>query len=349
LTLLEIKMRITFAGARTLSVALLAAGLLAGCSGAGQQTPSIPNNAMGQQSFARQFPVSRPELAGVRNYPQAALQLGGGDSEDAKSAALVYVSQFQGSSVNAYTVPDPKNSKPKCQVNSVSAVLGIGVNAAHDLYVPNAGTRTLNVYGPKCGKLLESVAIPGSIQDSDVAFNEKTKTAYVDLTTPAEVLPIKFGAKSFGTALACAPIANSYDVGVDAKGNVYQGGITSSGAPILAVWKGAKGSCQTLNVTGLGFPVGLAFDAKSNLIVTDIGTGVLIYKPPYSGAPTRTITPKGEAPYSALDAKGVNLYVANLTAGSVDVYKYGSGTYEYSITNGITQTNQPWGVAIDPP
>jgi|GEM_PF-3077965 len=343
-------MRIVSASARTLGVTLLSAGLLAGCSGSGQQTGPIPSGPASLQSVARQFPVITPHpLGGATFYAPAALRLGGGSPDDAKSASLLYVSQFLGSTVNGYAVPDTKNNPPKCQISSVSSVLGIGVNAAHDVYVPNAGTRTLNVYGPNCGTLLKSVAIPGGIQDSDVAFNEKTKTAYVDLTTPAEVLPIKYAASSFGKALVCAAIANSFDVAVDAKGNVYQGGITSASAPILAVWTGGKGACRTLKVTGLNFPVGLAFDAKSNLIVTDIGAGVLIYKPPYNGAPTRTITPKGEAPYSALDATGTNLYVANLTAGSVDVYKYATGTYTYSITNGLVQGNQPWGVAIDPP
>ncbi len=74
-----------------------------------------------------------------------------------------------------------------------------------------------------------------------------------------------------------------------------------------------------------------------------------IFTPPYSSAATRTITPKGEPVYGKLDSTGTHPYVSNSTAGSADVYTYKTGTYVYSITNGLSPNNFVEAIAVDPP
>jgi hypothetical protein len=270
--------------------------------------------------------------------------------DDGKAVSGLYVGQFYPTSIGEYGVPDAKNNGPKCLVSSVSGTNGFGVNAHHDLYDPDAGSGQLIVFGPKCGAALSKVAIPSgnSNQATDAAFNENSKAAYVD-TIGDGVLPIKYGAASFGTALTCAMVVQSFGVAVDGKGNVFQSGRTSSNANVIVEWKAGAGSCKTLGVTGLGYVTGIAFDSKYNLIVMDLDNGILIFKPPYSGAPTRTITPKGGPLYGKLDALDVNLYVSDLTNGSADVFTYATGAYKYSITNGLIAGNSVDGIGIDPP
>ena len=49
-----------------------------------------------------------------------------------------------------------------------------------------------------------------------------------------------------------------------------------------------------------------------------------------------------------LDAANKNLYVSDRTNGTVDVYSYPAGKYEYSISNGLSASDDPTGVAGDP-
>jgi DNA-binding beta-propeller fold protein YncE len=341
-------MRILTLGALALGGTLSVA--LAGCAGVSEQSSLVPGSPPALQSIARgHATLSVLDAAGARYSPPAALILGGGLLEDAKEASSLYVGQFYVSNIADYRLPDLKNGLPRCGISGELAVNGLGVNAEHIVYVPQGSGRLLDIYAPKCGALLASLNVPGGSQDSDVAFNEKTRTAWVDLTSPAGVIPIQYGALNFGTELTCSSLTRSFGVAVDDKGNVYASGANGSASTIV-VWPGGTGTCSTLGVTGLGFPGGIVFDSNSNLIVDDVKNAMIdIFAPPYSGAATRTITPKGTPSYGKLDAKGVNYYVSNRSAGSADVFNYSTGAYEYSITNGLYESYAVEGIAVDPP
>jgi hypothetical protein len=343
----------------------VAVAMLAGCSGLGQSS-AVPNSqSLGsiarQQSaltaIGNQHPtVSLAQRAAGRFFAPAALLLGGGLIEDAKSAKSLYVGLFYAQfglsgSINDYAIPDPKNKPPTCEVSlTTSNVNGFGVNALHDVYVPELSPPTLSVFPPKCGTAISTVDTPGNVEPEDAAFNEKTKTAFIALGRPPGVAPIKYGAKKFGTVLTCSALFETFGDAVDSKGNVYATGSSTSDDAVIVEWPGAKAPCKTLAVTGLNFPIGIEFDSTDNLIIEDAGAGLIdIFTPPYSGAATRTITPKGEPVYGKLDSTGTNLYVSNSTAGSADVYTYKTGTYVYSITNGLSPNNYVEGIAVDPP
>jgi sugar lactone lactonase YvrE len=312
----------------------VAVAMLAGCSGLGQSS-AVPNSQASLGSI-------RPSAAAP-----AAVLLGGDLFEDAKAASSLYVAQSIATSINDYAIPDPQNKPPTCEVGPVSFVGGVGVNALHDVYV--TGGYTLSVFPPKCGPAISTVTIPDHNTSTDAAFNEKTKTAYVGTANSGTVYPIKYGATSFGKALNCSNFGGSFGVGVDREGNVYATG-KQDFAGIIVEWPGGKRKCKTLAVTGLNTPIGIEFDSKDNLITVDTGSGLIdIFKPPYTGAATRTISSKGSFPqYGKLDSTGTNLYVGSQGDGNVDVYTYATGRYEYTITSGLNESGV-LGVAVDPP
>jgi hypothetical protein len=302
------------------------------------------------QSVARRESVRSPiprELRGV--HPPEALLVGGGLIRAGVSRAGVYVGQFDGSAIGAYDVPNPANKAPVCSVSGIAYANGIGVNAAHVLYDPDGGTRTLITFAAHCGKMLSAVPIPAGTdnQPADVAFDEASKTAYVD-TVEDGVYPIKFASTTFGNPLTCNSYSSSFSVAVDNKGDVFASGAASSGSIVVEFVKG-KGACKTLAITGVGTAVGLIVDTKGNLIDIDLSAGILIWAPPYKGAPKRVIPEKGESVYGKLDEAGDTLYVSDFANGSVDVFRYRAGTYAYSWTNGLAQSEIVEGIAADPP
>ena len=140
-----------------------------------------------------------------------------------------------------------------------------------------------------------------------------------------------------------AGVNSPFGVAVDGAGNVFESGAPT--ANIAEYPKGHQTGNKILGVTGLLSPEGLEFDVKGNLIVFDLFAGILIYAPPYKGAPTHTITPKGKPVYGKLDKANRNLYVSNNSNGSADAYAYPSGNFEYSITNGLSASKGVEGIA----
>jgi len=125
---------------------------------------------------------------------------------------------------------------------------------------------------------------------------------------------------------------------------VIQAGYDSQ--KIVEYPKGRQMGSKVLNVTGLRGPVGITFDLKSNLVVSDYYAGILIYAPPYTGAPMHIIVPKGGPQYAKLDAANHLLYNNDYYNKEIDVYAYPSGTYKYSITNSVP--SNPSEVAVGP-
>lgn len=72
-----------------------------------------------------------------------------------------------------------------------------------------------------------------------------------------------------------------------------------------------------------------------------------IFAPPYKGAPGATVSLRGSSEFGKLDAKNKNLYVSNFSSGTVDVFAYPAGRYEYSVSNGL-QADALQGVAVFP-
>lgn len=336
--------------------ALAAVAMLAGCSGA-VQTPLVPNQTQSQQSVARQSmnaAASAASTLAVIRSPGADLSVSP-DQNGAMPSGGLYVAEAGARSVpviREYALPDIKNGPPKCKdILSSSGVYGIGVNARRVLYVPLIGTygkpHKILTFGPYCGASGPTLIDPYT--PIDVAFdNTANNTVYVADVDTSGIDVYEKGATSPTRTLSNSALRHAVGVAVDGSGNVFQTGVDTSN--IAEYPRGQQQGSRVLGVTGLDRPGGLEFDVKGNLIVIDSYSGILVYAPPFNGPPIRTIRTKGSPLYGKLDFANRNLYVSDSSFGEnhpVDVYAYPSGTFEYSITNGLTKYGST-GVAVDP-
>ncbi len=341
--------------------ACAAVAVFAGCSGVGQQSPAVPNQTRSQQSVARQgepADLSAISSRAVIRPLGADLLVGAGqDGVTAPSAAL-YVGQFEANFVNQYAVPDKSNKPPTCAAALPNiTVNGIAVNAQHILYVPNGDPNTeifrISRFGPKCGQAGPPLNDPSG-EPTDVAFNNRNGTVYVaDYHTGAPSPPNSFvlvypkGQTSYTRVLSNIAVGAGFSVAVDSHGNVFQGDRDSTN--IVEYPNGQQTGSKVRGLSGSSAPLGLQFDRKDNLVVIDENLGILVYAPPYTGAPYAMEPTRGLCAYGALDAANRNLYVADTTYASADVFAYPSLKYEYSITNGLSTSNFVSGIAVDPP
>ncbi len=343
---------------RSLGFALSASAtvaMLAGCSGVGQQTPSVPDQTQSQQSVARQgVNAAMPAASTLANIspPDADLSVGAGQNSATVPGGL-YVAQGAARTapvIREYALPDNKNGPPKCKdILPTSGVFGIGVNARHVLYVPVATfgkPSKILTFGPNCGKAGRTL---DGLNDTviDVAFDNTNDTVYVATDTGSIDVYEKEATLPTRT-LHNDQLVSSPGVAVDSHGNVFQSGHKS--ANVVEYFQGKQQGNKVLPLTGLNRPYGLEFDVKGNLIVIDDSSGILVYAAPFNGPPIHTIRTKGSPVYGKLDFANRNLYVSDSSFGEnhpVDVYAYPSGTFEYSITNGLTKYFST-GIAVDP-
>jgi hypothetical protein len=252
-----------------------------------------------------------------------------------------YVAQFAATVVNEYKIPNKPNSAPRCTVPGSYDVSGLGVNAKRVLYVPS-GSGQIATFVPDCGA-------PGPVlfdsgQLTDVAFDGTT--VYVDNAASGGVDVFLNGKTTKSRSLSNPAITgNNFGVGVDAAHAVFESSVNG----VIVKYAGGKGAGTVLPITGASFPIGIEFDKSQNLIVFGGNSGILIYAPPYSGAPTRTISFGSRGGFwGKLDVSNANLYVSDNRNSTIDVYNYSTGAYEYSFGNGLTQSGSVQGVAIDP-
>ncbi len=323
--------------------------LLVGCSGDGQQNPALPSQTQAQPSSADQG----VPLGASPKITITAARVGG-----------LYAAQALSLSVNEYALPNTKNAPPRC-TDSGKYVVAMAVGARGVLYVVSQQAKIgrygynewpIDTFGPSCGvrgpTLHESFGLP-----SDVAVDSKSGRVYVAwyptsgsagggiiVYDKGAIYPTRLLANSAVT------VSGNGGVAVDSAGNVF---LSVSGSNIVEFPGGQQNGSTVLSPPGLNFPSGLEFDLKDNLIVTNYSNSgspiISVYAPPYNAAPTLTIAEKGASLFVKLDYTNTNLYASDYTNGSVDVYAYPSGSYEYSITNGLTQANFSTGIAVDPP
>ncbi len=232
---------------------------------------------------------------------------------------------------------------------------GIGVNAAHVLYVPVASLDTIFALTANCKPAGPSLSDPGG-RPSDVAFDDKLGIAYVSNFAQGCVEVYEHGATS-PTRQLCEPGFNwSYAVSVH-QGDVY--------ATVAQPCDGSMYACSylveyphgrqkgahvlPLNMGYFRYTAGITFDLKGNLLAFSPLGYVDIYPPPYRGDPARRCILMGTSTYGALDGSNKRLYVgANYTSPGAAVYSYPSCTFKYYIhfrnSGGEASGN---GVAVD--
>ena len=321
-----------------------AIAILAGCSNSGVQSQSGSSPAglvsgMHQSVHHYQFvsavsSVPKSKLANVHyhihlKYVSPNTFIKGG----------LYVGQFAATSINEYGLPNKHNKAPRCTDGPSSAVNGLGFDpATRTLWDPDGGSRSLIPFSANCGGEGTAIAETNG-QPSDIAVDGNT--LYV-ADNSLNTIDIYTNGNYTGALSNAACSGGGFGDAVD-QHNVFQ----ACTVGVIVEYANGSGSGTALSPSGLAAPIGMSFDNHHNLIVIDLVNGILVYAPPYSGAPSSTGTVAGESVYGGINAANTDLYVADVTNGSADVYSYPSLAYEYSITNGISSANTPEGIAVD--
>jgi hypothetical protein len=342
--------------------------LLAGCAGTAQQsTPAVGSAVVPSQSSARRAVVSRKWVsaipAAMLDAPRApdAQLIVGSVEHDAKTESYAYVASNDGPDTDAYQLPDKQNAGPNCTIGGNGAVNDIGVQPGTDiLYVPEGLAEQIYTFATTtgCGPEGPSLSDPDG-QPSDVAFDASTGTVYVaniiDFVNfniaPCTVLVYEKGQTAPSRELKNAAFGSCLGVAVDKSHNLFLSEVDSSNKSHLVEFKEGKGTAVFHSIAGPTRAGGLQFDDAGNLIVVDINTSVTaayVYKPPFDGAPFKTIALRGAAAFGKLDKSNTHFYTASFTNGSLDVYSYPSGAYGYSVTAGLSSQLSPGGVALSP-
>jgi hypothetical protein len=261
---------------------------------------------------------------------------------DAATLSVLYLAEYYGTTVKEYKLPNRQDKGPVCKVGGVTHVNGIAVDGSGVLYVPDGKTHKIKTFAPHCGK-------PGAVLDdtngqpSDVAIDGTT--VYVtDLKTGGIDVFANGATKPTGTLKSKYIKSNNFGVAVNAHHDVLE----ASENGVIVDFKGGKAPGVKLKLRGLATPFGIEIDNKGDLVVCDQGAGVLVYGPGFNGGPKQRIGLQNTSLYVKLDADNKRMYVSDIAGGSVDVYAYPAGYFQYNITTGIAGSLDVEGIAVDP-
>ena len=296
-------------------------------------------------------------------------------------SAGVYASQYGnpatalGGSISLYAIPDSNNAAPVCTSGKATAINGIGVDASGTLWVPGSlpgkvSSPTNDVFAyaantctPNKTKLTETNG-----QGSDIAF-ASTGTIYVldvlDKSYVSGLISVYPAGNTKPASTLKLPGIGRYDpntgkgglalgIATDAADNVYASYENTHGGTDIAVFAGGAGPGKILQRSPSTTYEGLTFDANGNLLAAGEVSGrfgaIYVFQPPYNAFPSAQIpTFAASIPVDLkLDPANANLYVSDVSNGTIDVYAYPKVTYEYSISNGLVASYGVEGVAVDP-
>jgi hypothetical protein len=370
---------------RALSAAATLA-LLAGCSGGGSSVPAIPATYQGatnqtqSRSFIPHFKLI-DALGGRLAAPSTTLRFDNPEPFDASAITNgVYGANYGnaggnqlGGYFNLYKLPGSSHSLPVCKnggLNKVAEINGIGVDSKGVLWVPGLVPTNLlagivltfkkNTCTLASAKLTETTGEP-----ADIAFATTGKKFVMDIvnfpamtngqievygkghTKPSSTLQLPGELVGTGTSQGLG-----LGVAIDSHNNVYATYLNTNHGTDITVFTGGKGAGTILQNSNGAIYEGMTFDANGNLVVATNAGGagaINIFAPPFTGSPT-SFAAQGSVVDLKLDPAGANLYVGDATNNTLDVYKYPSGTYEYSIVVTTVPPNGAVveGVAVDP-
>jgi len=258
----------------------------------------------------------------------------------------IYASMFSGSAINHYKIPNKLNAPPKCTDGPASFPNGINVDSHRQLWDPDGGTRSIITFAANCGGTVGSpIASNGGNQPADIAFDASKGNEYVaDVNLGA--IDVYHGS-SYVTTLTNSAMTGFSCFGVAViNHNVF----ASSTSNIIVEYVGGAEPGIVLTssgMTGTSAPGGMTGDSHKNLIVVDLGSGILKFAPPYTQAPSKVTAPVGSSVYAHLDKTNEFIYVGDYGNGAIDVYTYPGMHYKYSITNGLTASLIVEGVGVD--
>lgn len=329
--------------------------VLGGCSGSGY-SPSASSGAhviAGNASqLARQPAAQLTEEQSARLLTLGSRQGLNFVRRDGGGSSL-YVSAFYNQPVNNYTMPNPKNQPPSCTISGTNNINAIGVDSSGVLWLPqgDSSAGVVTSYAPHCGA--QGITLVTPAQGTAITFGPQGQKYVIVAPYPPGPYIAVFpkGATNPSRILKNKTVGSGYatGVGADSKGNVFLAFEYSSGSGGVVEFLHARGKGQLLGATTAGYPgATVKFDKNKNLLLTDPSNALLdIFAPPYT-AVTATIPLKGKSWQCDLNKREAMLACADDTNGTADVYSYPSGTYKYSISNGLYGERILEGIAFDP-
>jgi len=319
---------------------LAAVAALAGCGGVTQPQAAIP--------------IAGPDV--MPHSPSLAIWMGFARGTAARPK-LTYVSEFDATTVSAYTSDNRKNEAPVCQSGSVHDPEGIATDRFGNLYaaVGFSGFRGYGIatFAPSCGKagptFNEDLGLP---EDPAVDGRTLYLTNLDNGSLPVTVLVYNIDAGSQPVGELTDPSAGEgLGVAVNSHHDLFwstTNALTGHGQ-VIEFRKGRlPGRVLKATFMNSGFPGGVLFDKSDNLlfVVQASAPAIYIFAPPYDAPPASTISLKASAVYCTLSVDQRQIFCLDYSNGSVDAYAYPKGTYLYSYTSGIESSEDPIGIAV---
>lgn len=346
---------------------IVAAGLLAGCSGSNlsSQSASLPSNEPQQSHFrnGRFIPqwswlASAVPIELRPSGPEATLQAIVRPLKKKRNGGI-YASEFRGSSILGYSNPNRGNRGPTCSETGVASVNGVAVDGKGNLIDPDGGSRSVIVFaGPgMCGPKLGSVADP---------YGQPADAASVNAATGTIVVGNIFDTSGAGSISLCTLAGgctvnltnpNMYELAGVAQGiggDCWASATNASGTATLTYFKGCSGAGQAATGYLNAHYGGLDIDASGHLVsISGLHHSKLYVYKGCKPACTRVGGPfklHGEVVFGHLDQDSKQFVAGDSKTGEEDVYAYSPTSlhYSYSFNNGLVSSDTVEGAAFKP-
>jgi hypothetical protein len=282
--------------------------------------------------------------------------------DDAFDDGYTYVGQEFGATINQYRTYNPHNLPPRCTIpNGDYGPLGMTTDANGTLYFTADFIRAKGVatYGRNCGAPgTRYVENDGNPQDPVVDGSTLYLTTLLGYNQedPAEIFVFSLapvvGDHHALRKLSHPSVLTGVGVAVDSHHNLFWSAASQNfndGFVIEFMNGQMPGKLLPATKLGTDYPGGVMIDHADNLLLIDQNTNtVLMFAPPYTNRPFKTISLMGHALYCALGVSQGRLYCMDVEYGAVDVYTYPGGDYLYSYNNGM-EAQSAIGIAIQAP
>lgn len=335
--------------------ATIAIGLLAGCAG---NMGSSNTSALGLGPQVRNAPISVFDDAAPPRLVSVLHSLVLPDKKRKLPKSGTYVTEFYATDLLGYRANNMANKKPICSIQGVADVNDVGIDGKGNLMEPDGGTATLFIYqGPRmCGAQIGSISDPyGQPADasSPDAVNGQIAVSNLDNGSSAGNVAICTLAGGCTVDLTNSTIYHAGGVAMSNTGDCWVDAKTSGSGAALIYFKGCTGNGTVASHFNSTYYGGIDIDNNGNLvIIDDMAENVTIYKgcSPKCKVVGGPFALKGESFFGKLNSANTEYTAVDRTDGIVDVYSYSTKaiTFQYSYDNGLTVSELPDGVAVNP-
>ena len=143
-------------------------------------------------------------------------------------------------------------------------------------------------------------------------------------------------------------VFNFTGLGLDRSNDLFAAWYSNHGTAGVDEVPSGSSTPTNLGLHGVLDPIGLALDRHNALVIADAGNASLEVFPPGATSVSRTIGGFSQPSLPAFDSRQRLLFVSDAQAASVVVLRYKSAKVKNTITAGLSATNYPWGVALNP-